>query len=88
MKIKNVEVQKRREEAFAKAKALQYYAKREEYVFDKDKQEIVFTTGKYTGMTMAQVWAIGPEERDYVASQVGVDTDLDIRKLFLQLLCK
>lgn len=84
--VKDFEIQKRREDAFAKAKALRSQSKREEYILKEG--EIIFTTGKYVGKTMAEVWEMGAEQRDYIARQVGSDSNLDIRKLFLQLLCK
>ena len=86
MKFKDAKIQLKREEAKKKAEMARRMLNKESYVLQDGK--VFFTEGQYVGYSMDQLWLMGREQRDYVAAQVGSDPRPEIRKLFLQLLCK
>lgn len=56
-------------------------------VYRIENDDVHILAGKYSGSTLKELWATGPEERDYIF-QFLYKKDETVRKLINTLCCK
>jgi len=73
----------RRGQALEKAKRVQARLKLVEYRVEAG--DVLIFSGPYNGQTLKQLWAVGPNERDYVVKNLAMRNDVKVMAIIRSL---
>lgn len=79
MPRKNLDTQMRRGQAMERAKRTQARLKLIEYRVENG--DVLILSGPYNGQTLTQLWAVGPNERDYIVKNLGMRNDSKVMEV-------
>jgi len=83
MARKSVDSNMRRGQALDKAKRVQARLKLVEYRVEGD--DVLILSGPYNGQTLKQLWAVGPNERDYIVKNLAMRNDTQVMEVIRSL---